>query len=239
VRHNLAFSQRDLRLFEFGRSYRVEGGEYRETNHLTLTLTGRRLPENWHESGGEQANFYTLKAAVELVLHRLGIENYRTAEAPTDTFSYGLRWHKGPVVLVDLGAVAGAMLEGADVKQPVFFADFNWDNLLRVLPRKPIRVVTPGKYPTVRRDLALVVDAGVDFAAIERVGRKAGKQLIREINLFDVYRNDDQLGAGKKSYAVSFLLVSDERTLRDAEVDRVMQGVEQRLEQQLGAEVRR
>jgi phenylalanyl-tRNA synthetase beta chain len=83
------------------------------------------------------------------------------------------------------------------------------------------------------------VDAGVDFAAIERVGRKAGKQLIREINLFDVYRNDDQLGAGKKSYAVSFLLVSDERTLRDAEVDRVMQGVEQRLEQQLGAEVRR
>jgi phenylalanyl-tRNA synthetase beta chain len=239
VSHNLAFSQRDLRLFEFGRSYRVDGKTYGEENHLSLTLTGQREAESWHDTGSTETNFYTLKAAVELVLQRLGIDNYRTAEAPQDPFSYGQRYHKGPVVLVDFGAVAGAELERADIKQPVLFADFHWDNLLRVLPKKPIRVATPGKYPTVRRDLALVLEAGIHFAEIERIARKVGKQLIAEVNLFDVYRNEEQLGAGKKSYAVSFLFASDERTLRDQEVDKVMQRMEQQLAKQLGAGVRR
>ncbi|WP_116125501.1 phenylalanine--tRNA ligase subunit beta [Lewinella sp. IMCC34183] len=241
VRHNLNFSQRDLRLFEFGRSYHLGGGRYREVNHLTLTLTGRREPESWHTEGeGSRAGFYTLKAAVELVLQRLGIDNYRTAEAaPADDYAYGLRYHKGPLELVDFGAVAGAKLETAAVKAGVFYADFNWDNLLRVLPRKATAVVTPGKYPTVRRDLALVVDRTVAFADIERLAGKAGKQLITEINLFDVYQNAEQLGADKKSYAVSFLLESGERTLKDQEVDKAMRAVEAVLAKQLGAEVRR
>ncbi|MGB3799809.1 MAG: phenylalanine--tRNA ligase subunit beta [Lewinella sp.] len=240
VRHNHSFSQRDLRLFEFGRSYGLEGEDYREVNHLSLTFTGRRHPESWLSSNDdERAGFYTLKAAVKLVLDRLGIDNFRTADAPADQFDYGLRYHKGPMELVDFGQVAGAALTRANVKEPVFFADFNWDNLLRVLPRKPIQVTTPGKYPTVRRDLAVVVDAGVNFADIERLAGKAGKQLITEINLFDVYRNEQQLGAGKKSYAVSFLFESTERTLKDKEVDKVMSGVEAILGKQLGAEVRR
>ena len=241
VRHNHNFSQRDLRLFEFGRSYHLDGDRYGEVNHLTLTLTGRRRPESWHPApADERAGFYTLKAAVELVLQRLGVDNYRTAEAePADAFAYGLRYHKGPLELVDFGAVAAGAREGADVKAEVYFADFNWDNLLRVLPRKATPVVTPGKYPTVRRDLALVVDRGVAFADVERLARKAGKQLITDINLFDVYRNDEQLGAGKQSYAVSFLLESADHTLNDKEVDKVMRGVESILAKQLGAEVRR
>ncbi|WP_116107987.1 phenylalanine--tRNA ligase subunit beta [Lewinella sp. IMCC34191] len=240
VRHNHSFSQRDLRLFEFGRSYGLEGEKYREINHLSLTLTGRRHAESWLSTGeDDRAGFYTLKAAVELVLQRLGVDNYRTAEAPSDQFDFGLRYHKGPMELVDFGQVAAVPLDRAGVKETVFFADFNWDNLLRVLPRKPIQVTTPGKYPTVRRDLALVVDVGVSFADIERLAAKAGKQLITEINLFDVYRNEEQLGVGKKSYAVSFLFESTERTLKDKEVDKVMSGVEAILGKQLGAEVRR
>ncbi len=239
VRHNHNFSQRDLRLFEFGRSYHLDGERYREVNHLTLTLTGRRSPETWHAADDARAGYYTLKGAVELVLKRLGIDNYRTAEAPAEDFDFGLRYHKGPLELVDFGGVAGARADAAAVKAGVFFADFNWDNLLRVLPRKAPEVVTPGRYPTVRRDLALVVDRAVTFADIERLSLKAGKQLITGVNLFDVYRNAEQLGAGKKSYAVSFLLESGERTLQDKEVDKTMRAVEAILAKQLGAEVRR
>ncbi len=241
VRHNQAFSQRDLRLFEFGRSYHLDQDNYREVNHLSLTLTGRREPESWHTAGGESqdAGFYTLKAAVELVLQRLGIDNYRTAEAPPAAFVYGLRYHKGPLELVDFGAVAGAVRQRGAVKSAVYLADFNWDNLLRVLPRKPVQVTTPGKYPTVRRDLALVVEANVAFADIERLAHKGAKALLTEVNLFDVYRNAEQLGEDKKSYAVSFLFESHERTLQDKEVDKALQSIEAMLGKQLGAEVRR
>ena len=241
VRHNQAFSQRDLRLFEFGRSYHQDAGGYREVNHLSLTLTGRRQPESWHTAGDKNTGttYYTLKAAVELVLQRLGIDNYRADEAPAEQFAYGLRYHKGPLELVDFGAVAGAVLERGAVKAEVYFADFNWDNLLRVLPKKPVQVVAPGKYPTVRRDLALVVDRAVTFAEVERLARKADKKFLTELNLFDVYRNEEQLGAGRKSYAVSFVFASAERTLQDKEVDGAMRSIEGLLAKQLGAEVRR
>jgi phenylalanyl-tRNA synthetase beta chain len=174
-----------------------------------------------------------------MVLQRLGVNGFRTDEAPAETFSYGLRYHKGPMELVDFGAVHPSHLRTADVKQDVFFADFNWDNIMRVLPKKPIQVVTPGKYPTVRRDLALILDQGITFAEVERLAGKAEKNLLREVNLFDVYENEDQLGAGKKSYAVSFLMASDERTLKEKEVEKVMKSIEGTLAKQLGAEVRR
>ncbi|MEM9261905.1 MAG: phenylalanine--tRNA ligase subunit beta, partial [Bacteroidota bacterium] len=106
VAHNHNRQQQDLRLFEFGRSYHLEGEQYKEVNHLTLTLTGQRVAESWHPTpkGKNEAGFYTLKAAVELVLKRLGIDNYRTDEAPAEGFDYGLRYHKGPMVLADFGS---------------------------------------------------------------------------------------------------------------------------------------
>jgi phenylalanyl-tRNA synthetase beta chain len=241
VNHNQNRKELDLRLFEFGRTYHLKGEKYKEVNHLTLTLTGQKQTETWHPTvrGDGAVTFYTLKAAVSMVLQRLGVNGFRTDEAPAETFSYGLRYHKGPMELVDFGAVHPSHLRAADVKQDVFFADFNWDNIMRVLPKKPIQVVTPGKYPTVRRDLALILDQGITFAEVERLAGKAEKNLLREVNLFDVYENEDQLGAGKKSYAVSFLMASDERTLKEKEVEKVMKSIEGTLAKQLGAEVRR
>ncbi|SEP89791.1 phenylalanine--tRNA ligase subunit beta [Neolewinella agarilytica] len=241
VAHNHNRQQQDLRLFEFGRSYHLDGEKYKEVNHLTLTLSGQRQPESWHPSpkGKNEAGFYTLKAAVELVFQRLGIDNYRTAEAPAEGFSYGLRYHKGPMVLADFGAVHPLHLRARQVKSDVFFADINWDNVLRVLPRKPVQVKTPSKFPSLRRDLALIVDKHITFADVERLARKAEKKLLTDINLFDVYENEEQLGAGKKSYAVSFQLESDEQTLNDKQVDKVMRSIEGSLTKQLGAEVRR
>lgn len=241
VAHNHNRQQNDLRLFEFGRTYSVDGDKYGEVNHLTLTLTGQRQAETWHPTpkGKNEAGFYTIKSAVELVFQRLGIDNYRTAEANPEDFSYGIRYHKGPMVLADFGLVKTSHLRARQIKSDVYFADINWDNVLRVLPRKPVQVKTPGKYPAVRRDLALIVNQSVTFADVERLARKAEKKLLTDVNLFDVYENEDQLGAGKKSYAVSFQLVSDEKTLKDKEVDKVMRSIEGSLTKQLGAEVRR
>lgn len=241
VAHNLNRQQNDLRLFEFGRSYHLEGEKYQEVNHLTLTLTGQRQRESWHPTpkGKNEVGFYTMKAAVELVFQRLGIAGYRTDEAPADEFSYGLRYHKGPMVLADFGQVLPRHLRARQIKADVFYADINWDNVLKVLPKKSVQVTTPGKYPSVRRDLALIVDKQVTFADIERLARKAEKKLLTDINLFDVYENEEQLGAGKKSYAVSFQLESDEQTLKDKQVDKVMSSIEGSLSKQLGAEVRR
>jgi phenylalanyl-tRNA synthetase beta chain len=241
VSHNLNRQQNNLRLFEFGRSYHLDGEKYKEVNHLTLTMTGQRLAETWHPTakGKNEVGFYTLKAAVEQVFQRLGISGYRTDEAPADEFSYGLRYHKGPMVLADFGQVLPSHLRARQIKTDVFYADINWDNVLKVLPKKPIQVSTPGKYPSVRRDLALILDKKVSFADVERLARKAEKKLLTDINLFDVYENEEQLGAGKKSYAVSFQLESSEQTLKDKQVDKVMSSIEGSLSKQLGAEVRR
>lgn len=241
VAHNHNRQQTDLRLFEFGRTYAVDNGAYRETNHLTLTITGQRQAESWHPvpKGKNEAGFYTLKSAVELVLRRLGVDNFRTAEASPEEYAFGLRYHKGPLVLADFGLVQTSHLRARQIKSAVYFADINWTNVLKVLPRKPIQVTTPGKYPAVRRDLALIVDNKVTFAEVERLARKAEKKLLTDVNLFDVYENDEQLGAGKKSYAVSFQLVSDDKTLKDKEVDKVMRSIEGALTKQLGAKVRR
>lgn len=241
IAHNHNRQQQDLRLFEFGRSYHLDGERYQEVNHLTLILTGQRIGETWHPSpkGKNEVGFYTLKAAVELVLKRLGVDNYRTDEAPAEGFDYGLRYHKGPMVLADFGSVRAEHLRARQVKTGVFFADLNWDNILKVLPKKPVQVRTPGKYPSVRRDLALVLDKSITFAEVKRLAQKAEKKLLREVNLFDVYENEDQLGSGKKSYAVSFQLESDETTLNDKQVDKVMRAIEGSLSKQLGAEVRR
>jgi phenylalanyl-tRNA synthetase beta chain len=241
VGHNLNRQQNNLRLFEFGRSYHLDGEKYKEVNHLTLTMTGQQKAETWHPTpkGKNEVGFYTLKAAVELVFQRLGISGYRTDEAPADEFSYGLRYHKGPMVLADFGQVLPLHLRARQIKADVFYADINWDNVLKVLPKKPVQVSTPGKYPSVRRDLALILDKKVSFADVERLARKAEKKLLTDINLFDVYENEEQLGAGKKSYAVSFQLESNEQTLKDKQVDKVMSSIEGSLSKQLGAEVRR
>lgn len=244
VAHNHNRQQQDLRLFEFGRTYHLNHEKktpYQEVNHLTLTLTGRKEAETWHANPKEanEAGFYTLKAAVELVLQRLGIGDYRTAEVDSGDFQFGLRYHKGPMVLADFGSVHPQHLRQRQVKSSVFFADLNWDNIMRVLPKKPVQIKTPSKYPSLRRDLALIVNKSVKFSDVERLARKAEKKILTEVNLFDVYDNEDQLGAGKKSYAVSFQLESTERTLSEKEVDKAMRSIEGALVKQLGAEVRR
>ena len=232
--------ENDLRLFEFGRTYRKDGEAFEETSRLTIFMTGRRHAESWLADDKAELSFYTLKTEAQAVLNRLGIAGYQKASIiDSDIFAYGLHYHRGPKTLVDFGRLNSQLVKSMDIKGTVFYADFHWDNVLSALPKKRIAFKDLNKYPTMRRDLALVVDKSVKFSDIAAIATKTGKKLLSDINLFDVYMNDDQLGKGKKSYAVSFLFEDPSRTLKIKEVDKIMDKLIKNCESQLSAQVRR
>lgn len=239
VRHNQNRQQSNIKLFEFGRTYHRHEDGFEEFNHLSLFLAGDRRPETWHAPEQQQSDYYTLKAFVQLVLGRLGLESYQESVMQDEVFSYGLRLHRGPQTLVDFGKVNPEVVKQMDIRGEVFYADFRWDALMRAVAKHSIQYEELNKYPSVRRDLALVVENSVKFSDIVAIARKTGKKLIKEINLFDVYENEAQLGKGKKSYAVSFIFEDPSKTLKDKEVDKVIGKLMQAYEQKLGAEIRR
>ncbi|WP_367392460.1 phenylalanine--tRNA ligase subunit beta [Lewinella sp. LCG006] len=230
----------DLRLFEFGRTYRKEGEGFEEINRLTLFMTGRRQPESWLGDDQAMVSYYGLKAYVDGILTRLGIQGYQQEEVTEKgVITYGTRYFRGAKELVRFGRLQRSLLTGMDIKGEVFYADFNWDNVFQALPKKRVQFTELNKYPSMRRDLALVVDHAVKFSDIAAIAGKTAKKLLRETNLFDLYINEEQLGAGKKSYAVSFIFEDPSRTLKVQEIDKVMEKIIATCESQLGAQIRR
>ncbi len=239
VLHNQNRQQTFIRLFEFGNTYRHQDGGLAELAHLSLIMAGERWEESWIEKADRQIDYFTLKAFVHQVLSRLGISGYQETAFKDDTFSYAIRYHRGQQVLVEFGKIAPAITKMMDIRGEVYFADFQWANLLRPLRKQRISVEELNKYPSVRRDLALVIENSVKFNDIVAIARKVGKKLIKNINLFDVYENEEQLGKGKKSYAVSFIFENPEKTLKDKEVDKVVKQLITEYESKLGAHIRR
>jgi phenylalanyl-tRNA synthetase beta chain len=230
----------DLRLFEFGRTYSREEESFTEVNRLSLFMTGRHQTESWLADDRLQLSYYTLKAYVNNLLDRLGINGFQ--QEPLDgagVLAFGSRYFRGARELVRFGRLQTALVQEMDIKGEVFYADFHWDNIFAAIPAKRVQFSELNKFPVMRRDLALVVDNSVKFSDIVAIAAKAAKKLLRDINLFDVYVNDDQLGTGKKSYAVSFIFEDPSRTLKVKEVDKVMQLIIQNCEKQLGAQIRR
>lgn len=236
--HNLNRKQTNLRLFEFGRIYAKNGDQYHESNRLTLTLTGQRRPESWLNEDKAQVSFYTLKTAVENILSRLGIQGFQETVFSDGTYQYGVRYHRGAQDLVQFGRLDGGLTKSMEVKAEVFFADFNWDHLLANLQKIQLTVSEISRFPAVRRDLALVINQSVKFSDIAAIAGKTGKPLLKTVNLFDVYTNDEQLGAGKKSYAISCIFEDPTKTLQDKDVDRIMEKMINACREQLGASVR-
>ena len=239
IRHNQNRQSSDLKLFEFGKTYKKSGEEHTESNRLALFLTGARQAENWQKPAKQSVDFYTLKALVFNVLQRLGISNPQETAFVDDTFQTGLRLHRGPKTLVELGQVQPVFLKKMDVKNTVFFADFDWENVLEALKNNRIKFQEIGRFPTVRRDLALVVDATTGFGEIRGLAQKTAKKLLKEVNLFDIFEDADKLGAGKKSCAVSFVFEDLEKTLGEKEIEEVMGGLQKVFEEKLGAVVRK
>ena len=183
--------------------------------------------------------YFTLKAYVQNILNRLNIDGYQETAIHNDTFSYALQYHRGSQPIVEFGRVQPAIARKMDIRGEVFFAVFDWDLILKSLRKQSITYKEVSKFPTTRRDLALIIDNSVKFGDIVAIAKKVGKKLIKEINLFDVYENEQQLGAGKRSYAVSYLFEDAEKTLQDKEVDGVVGQLIKEYETKLGALIRR
>ena len=237
IRHNLNRRQRDLKLYEFGKIYaQNENGKYREKNKLVLYLTGNAAGETWQHKS-EKGAFHDLAGAVQQVLAALGFAGAAAQPVQHEYLAGGLTLlvHNQPVA--QLGAVSAAVLKRLDVPQPVWYAELDWDALSKKY--KPTLVARElSKFPEVRRDLSLVVDAGVTFDQLQQIARRTEKKLLQSINVFDVYAGEN-LGAGKKSYSVSLTLQDYGQTLSEQAIDQVMQRLIQQFEKQAGALIRK
>ena len=239
VVHNQNRQMNDLRLFEFGRTYLTQGEGFEEKQHLTITLAGNRSTESWRVKNNSPADYFTLKSLVEMVLVRLGISGYQATELSNSELSFGLKYHRGTQVLVEFGKVQPKLRKSFDVKQDIYFADFQWDSIIKALKNSKVNYEEVNRYPSVRRDLALVVDKATKFADISLMANKTAKKLLKDVNLFDVFENEEKLGVGKKSYAVSFIFEDKEKTLQDKEIEKIMDELIKTYESKLGALIRK
>lgn len=239
VQRNQNRQHSDLRLFEFGKTYARSGEKLEETHRLSLFLTGAHAAESWQPGAKKMVDFFTLKTFAYNLLARLGVSGFQETTLDEAPFQYALKLHRGPQALVTLGSVAPVFLKKMDLKNPVFFADFNFENVLKALGSNKVQFAELNKYPTVRRDLALVIDQSVGFGDIRQLAAKTAKKMLKEVNLFDVFEDESKLGAGKKSYAVSFVFEDFEKTLQDKEIDAVMGQLTGAFEGKLGAQIRK
>ncbi|SDE98060.1 phenylalanine--tRNA ligase subunit beta [Chitinophaga filiformis] len=238
IAHNLNRRNDNLLFFEFGNTYAVSGeGKYEETAHLSLYLTGQKRTESWMHKA-EPVDFYFLKGYIQNLFKQLGISGLQWAEAESDALQNGWQISVKNKPVVVLGAVNAQKLKQFDIKQAVWFADFNWKIVLGLLQKSDNFYKEIPKFPAVRRDLALVLDKQVKFAAVEAAAKTVKSSLLQELNLFDVFESE-KLGANKKSYAVSFTFQDAQKTLTDKEIDAVMDKLVKAFEGQLQAEIRK
>ncbi len=236
VAHNINRRQTDLKCFEFGTIYqkKAEGG-YKESRRLAIFQSGNRSSESWVEHA-KPFGFTDLYATVTRILERLNVEASEVEVIETAPFAYGLSLKLGEKVLATLGLVEDKQLKLAEVRQEVWYAELDWD-LLAKKSSGLKKFQELSKFPEVRRDLSLVLDKEVSFARVKVVAEKAGGKLLKRLEVFDVYQGD-KLEAGKKAYALSFILQDQENTLTDKEIEKTMSNLIHAFQNQVGAIIR-
>ena len=235
VSYNSNRKNSDLKLFEFGKSYHHFSSGYNEQKHLSLIVSGNRVAESW-TNPEKPSDFFLFKGYVEAIFSRLGISKGSSKPVESDVFAEGIAIGIGEETLVEFGTIKKSILKYFDIKQEVFYADFNWALVLKLISNK-IKFADIPKYPEVRRDLALLIDENVTFDSIYKIARQTEKSLLKDINLFDVYQGKN-LPEGKKSYAVSFTIQDSSKTLTDEQIDKVMSKLQKNLANELGASLR-
>lgn len=237
----------DLRLYEFGTTYRKSADSdqdvtpvkgIRESERLALFLTGRAQDENWNTET-DPVDIYLLKGFIISILRRLRIdpESLELRQEESRLFTTGLSYYAGNRSFICLGEVHPSVLKGADCKPSVLYADIDLDLLVELLPRGEVVYHELPKYPEVRRDLALLLDREITFASVKELAFRTEQKLLRQVGLFDVYEGE-KIGEGKKSYALSFILRDDQKTLTDQEIDRVMERLVKVFSDKLNASIR-
>ncbi len=234
---NLNRKNNDLKLYEFGKSYKQQtSGSYTERWHLTLLLTGMKHAESYLEKS-KPADFFLLKSIVQNILKRVGLKKWNDGQPDESVFQFGLAYSLQQKPLVQFGLLHSEILKKMDMRQEVFYANFDWENVFAAAKANTIQFKEIPRFPGVRRDLALLIKEEISFAAIEKIAAEEGRKLLKAVNLFDVYK-DDKLGEGVKSYAVSYLFEDEEKTLTDKDVEKLMQKLMTRYREELKAEIR-
>ena len=252
--YNIRRQNSDLRFFEFGKCYYFNAAKrevatndengnplraYSEDYRVGLWITGNRVSGSWAHKD-EESSFYELKSCVLNIFKRLGLKmgQIKLEEYDNGIYSSAIRYMlRSGKALAQIGVVRNTILKNFDINQPVYYADINWDELLKATKKAAVSYSELPKFPAVKRDLALLVDRDVTFASIEEVAYASEKRLLKAVTLFDVYEGRN-LDAGKKSYAVSLLLQDESQTLNDKQIDKVMSTIIHNLETKLGAKLR-
>jgi len=246
IAYNQNRQQPDVFAYEFGRTYKrnVEVEDmnilrrYTEENHLAIFMSGNKTTENW-QAKAEAVDFFTLKQTVHQVLNRLGINlrKMKSNVAKSSYFSEGLCYENYTGVIVEFGLLNKKTTNIFELNQPVYYADINWDNILKSLTKRDVAFTEVSKFPEVRRDLSILLDKSVSFAEIEALAFKTESKLLKHVSLFDVFEGE-KLGENKKSYAVSFLLQDKMKTLKDKQIEKIMSKMINVITKQFDAKIR-
>jgi phenylalanyl-tRNA synthetase beta chain len=238
IAYNLNRKNNNLKFFDFGKTYRTTGsGKYHETEHLCLYMTGNVQEDSWRNKSGT-SDFYFLKGTVAALLKLLGFEAGSFESLTHKKLTPALQFRINGSVAVQSGAVHTSLLNRFDIKQPVFFADLNWNALIVQAENSEIKIEEIPKFPVVYRDLAIIVPNQLKYEEAEQTVRKLKLKQLQNIQLFDVFESD-KLGEGKKSMAISFTFLDKEKTLTDKEIDGMMNTIMIALEKELHAEIRK
>jgi phenylalanyl-tRNA synthetase beta chain len=248
VEHNVKRKAQNLRFFEFGNCYFFDPEKenpddpmqaYKEENFIGIWITGKRVEGSWAHPN-EDSSYFELSAHVQNILQRIGMKPglMVTKKSENLNFSAGVVIeNRGGKKLIEMGVLSKKLLKQFDLTQPVYFAELNWTQLMKATRKNEITYTEISKHPAVSRDLALLIDQNIEFAQIEQIARQTEKKLLKKVELFDVYEGKN-LPAGKKSYAVNFILQDTEKTMNDKQIDAVMQKLIANLKKQLNAELR-
>ena len=235
IAYNCNRRNSDLKFFEFGKTYHNYTAGYEEQKHLTLLVTGNTAHESW-TNPEKPTDFFLFKGYVMSVLERLGIKKINFKPISSDIFAEGMALFVGKDCIVEFGTTKKSILKHFDIKQEVFFADFNWSQILKMLDTK-LKFVEIPKYPEVRRDLSLLLDKSISFESLYQTARQTEKQLLKNINLFDFYEGNT-LPEGKKSYTLSFIIQDVTKTLTDEEIEKIMTKLQSNFEKEFQAVLR-
>lgn len=245
IAYNINRKSSSLRLFEFGKAYTFHSKEkenhlkrYQEEGKLSLFITGNKTQASWN-SQEQKSDFFNIKCYAEMILSRLSLkpELMTIDECNDDIYREALTYTQNGKHFVTIGILSRKVLKIADIDQDVFYAEFSWENLLKAIKNHRVSFTPMPKFPAVKRDLALLLDKKVSFKEVRDIAMRTEKNLLKSVSLFDVYEGE-KLGADKKSYAVSFTLQDDEKTLTDKQIDKIMSKLMGTYKHLLGAEIR-
>ncbi len=236
IRHNINRKRTNLKFFEFGKTYKYKDKERAESKHLAIFVTGNKTSERWNAKT-EPSDFFYVKGTLKSLFERFGIAIDKEESVSNSMITEGLSFSSANKPLATFGLLNTKILKRFDINQSLLYAEVDWDLFLEKVVENTIVFKDIPKYPEVRRDFALLIDDAVSFDAIKNISKKTERNLLKNVDLFDVYQGKN-LPKGKKSYAVSFIFQDERKTLTDKQVDKVMKKLQTNFEKELGAELR-